>query len=221
MKKSIQITVPDSWKDITLKKYLEMQTDLISYSDDENAQTAFMLHHLCGINLEQITSLSKKAYDDILATLNNFMTNTDMELQRFITIDGIEYGFEPNLSTMTYGTFCDITKYDTLTIDNNWAKIMSILYRPVEKKIGESYSIKAYDGKIDGDKFMNVGMDVHFGTLFFFVRTLTDLLNYTLNSTIAKVGESHPEYKLALQKSGEATQQLLNWQMETLGRLTK
>jgi hypothetical protein len=212
MKQTIKITIPDSWKDITLSKYLALQSDLENYKDDEEAGIAFMLHHLCGINLEQIKSLSKESYNEVLSTLATFMGNTEYELQRFIQIDGIEYGIEPNLSNMTYGAFCDITKYDALAIDGNWAKIMSILYRPVEKKLFDSYSIKAYDGKIDETKWLNVGMDVHFGTLFFFVRMLTDLLNYTLNSTIVMQEEYLHNIKQTLEKSGNPTQALLNLQ---------
>jgi hypothetical protein len=212
MKQRIKITIPDSWKDITLSKYLALQSDLENYKEDEEAGIAFMLHHLCGINLEQIKSLSKESYNEVVSTLATFMGNTEYELQRFITIDGIEYGFEPNLSNMTYGSFCDITKYDALAIDANWAKIMSILYRPVEKKLFDSYSIKSYEGKIDETRWLNVGMDIHFGTLFFFVRMLTDLLNCTLNSTIVMQEEYLHNIKQTLEKSGNPTQALLNLQ---------
>lgn len=216
MKQIVELNIPDSWKDITLKDYLILQADLESYKDDEEAQSAFMLHRLCGIDLEEITALSKESYEMLMQTLNNFMSDTSSDMQKFVTIDDVEYGFEPNLSNMSYGAFCDITKYDTLTINSNWAKIMSILYRPVEKKQFDSYSIKAYDGKIDDTKWLNVTMDVHFGTLFFFVRMLTDLLNSTLNSTMLNKAELPPNIKAVLQRSGEVTQRLLNLQMGKL-----
>ena len=216
MKQIVELSIPDSWKDITLKEYLILQADLESYKDDEEAQSAFMLHRLCGIDLEEITALSKESYELLMNTLNNFMSDTSADLQRFITIDGIEYGLEPNLANMSYGAFCDITKYDTLTINNNWAKIMSILYRPVEKKSFGSYGIKGYDGNIDDAKWLNVSMDVHFGTLFFFVRMLTDLLNSTLNSTMLNKAGLPPNIKAVLQRSGEVTQRLLNLQMGKL-----
>jgi len=169
MKKTIEITMPESWADVTLEKYLALQQDLETYKEDEEAQVAFMIHHLCGIDAKQLKSLSKASYDIIKDNLQNFLDIPKVELQRIINIDGIEYGFEPNLSKISYGAYADITKYDTLTIDDNWSKIMSILYRPVERKHGDNYSIKVYDGKIDGDKFNKVKMDIHFGTLFFFV----------------------------------------------------
>jgi hypothetical protein len=204
MKKQIQISLPESYGDIDLKKYLDIQKELINYQDDEDAQIAVLITYLCGLDVKYISGLNKKDFDLLKQSLQKFLEKTDFPLQRFIQIDGIEYGFEPNLSNISYGAYVDITKYDTIAIDTNWAKIMSILYRPVEKKSFDSYSIKAYDGKIDDSKWLNVTMDVHFGTLFFFVRMLTDLLNSTLNSMMHKA-ELPDNIKSILEKSGKDT----------------
>jgi hypothetical protein len=69
---------------------------------------------------------------------------------------------------MAYGAYVDLGKYETLQIDDKWAEVMSILYRPVTKQIGESYQIKAYDAVLDGEPFLDVPMHVHFGALSFF-----------------------------------------------------
>ena len=216
MKKTITITTPDSWKDITLKQYLALHLDMENYKDDIDAQDAFVLNHLCNLTAEEIQALPIDTYNRIKDKLHGFMSKVDLPLQRFITIDGIEYGFEPNLSKMTYGAYADITKYETLTIDKNWPKIMSILYRPIEtKKKNETYTIKPYDGIIDEAKWLEVSMDVHFGCLFFFVNLLMDLLNYTLNSTIA-MADIPVKLKPILARSGKVMQQLLNSRMEIL-----
>lgn len=221
MRKTIEVTIPTSWAEISLKKYLALQSDLENYKDDEEAQTAFLLHHLCGIGLEELQTLPADTYNQIKMVLLEFINKTELPLERTLTIDGVEYGFEPNLSKMSYGAFVDITKFEQLTIDKNWAKIMSILYRPIENKKGDTYSIKTYDGTIDETRWLEVGMHVHFGCLFFFVNLLTDLLNSTLNSTIPKMAEAHPEYKQLLVRSGEVMQRLLNLPTETSERLMK
>lgn len=221
MKKRISIEVPDKWNDISLKKYLALQTDLENYKDDEEAQTAFTLYHLCEIGLEELNSLSKESYQKLVSEIANFVSKADLPLQRFVTIDGVEYGFEPNLSQMSYGAFVDISKYDGFTIDKNWAKIMSILYRPIETKKGDTYSIQPYSGIIDETPWLEVGMDIHFGCLFFFVHTSKDLLNYTLNSTMGIMPETLQTFKSTLGISGNLIQQLLNSQMATLGQSTK
>lgn len=216
MKKTITITTPDSWKDISLKQYLALQLDLENYKDDIDAQDAFVLNNLCNLTAEEIQALPIDTYARIKDKLHGFMNKVDLPLERFVKIGAVEYGFEPNLSKMTYGAYADITKYETLTIDKNWAKIMSILYRPIEtKKKNETYTIKPYDGIIDEAKWLEVSMDVHFGCLFFFVNLLMDLLNSTLNSTIAK-GDIPANLKQTLERSGKVMQQLLNSQTEML-----
>ena len=216
MKKTITITTPDSWKDISLKQYLSLQLDLENYKDDIDAQDAFVLNKLCNLTAEEIQALPIDTYGKIKDKLHGFMNKVDLPLERFVKIGDIEYGFEPNLSKMTYGAYADITKYETLTIDKNWAKIMSILYRPIEtKKKNETYTIKPYDGIIDEAKWLEVSMDVHFGCLFFFVNLLMDLLNFTLNSTIA-TADIPVKLKQTLARSGKVMQQLLNSQTAIL-----
>jgi len=165
--KEINIKVPTSYADITLKQYLALQKEMDNYKDDEEAMTAVMLYHLCNLDPLYLKGLAVEDYNTIKSELNSFIGNIELELQKFITIDGIEYGFEPNLSNMSYGAYSDITKYQQIQIDDNWANIMSILYRPVTKKQGDMYAIQSYTGELDEKKFLNVGMDAHFGALFF------------------------------------------------------
>jgi hypothetical protein len=214
MIKEIELKVPTSYEDISLQRWLALQTDLKNYSDDDNAVTAVMFLHLCGLEPTYLKNISIDDYAMIKSELESFISNTDLPLQRIITIDGKEYGFEPNLSKMTYGAYADITSYKELTIDENWAKIMDILYRPIVRKKGEMYSIEPYKGEINPDKWLSVGMHVHFGCLFFFVNLLMDLLKSTLNSTMQM--EFPPNIKSILERSGQPIPHSLNLLVETL-----
>lgn len=213
----LQLEIPQSWSDIPLKKYLELQNDIKNYDGDDDAQTAALFHHLCGLDAKLVNGLSVRDYEVLKGELNSFMSTIELPLQRFITIDGVQYGFEPNLSNMSYGAFLDIQKWDTLTIDKNWASIMSILYRPILNKEKHFYSIEPYKGVDNKAKFLEVGMDVHFGALFFFVHLWMDLLSAILNST--KMMEEVPaEYKPILARSGKVIQQYTNSPTVTLER---
>jgi hypothetical protein len=209
MEQTLKVRVLTEWKDLTLKKYLEMIKDVDAYKDDEEAMTALMIHHLCGIDYSEIQNLSAKSYNKLKETISKFKQPEEMELQRFINIAGVEYGFEPNLSKMTYGAYADISKYDTLTIDKNWAKIMSILYRPVTKKDKHGlYIIKPYDGEIDETIWLDVTMDIHFGCLFFFINLQMDLMIDTLKS-LTETELPHNTHTI-LVKSGEVMQRYMN-----------
>jgi hypothetical protein len=201
MKKEVTITVPNDWSAITLKEYLDLQYDLDSYGDNENAVTAALLHHLCKMNALWIQQLDVDTFIKIKEDLNKFIQKTEYPLQRFITIDGVEYGFEPNLSQMAYGAYVDISAYEELTINKNWGNVMSILYRPVTKRVGKLYDTETYTGKLYPEKFMSIGMDVHFGALFFLIGLLRDLLNYTLKS-LKDHPEISPNIKSILEENG-------------------
>lgn len=213
MKKELEILMPEGWQDVTLKKYLDLSKDLINYEDDEEAQVALMLYHLCGIDANILTQLSTQSFNQLKHELNVFMQPSELPLQRIINIDGIEYGFEPNLSKISYGAYADISKYDTIQIDDNWAKVVSILYRPIiSKGNNDTYSIQPYTGEINESLFLTLPMDIHFGALFFFVHLSKDLLNYTLNSTIPM--EKLIPYKSILEESGKRILPLWNLPME-------
>jgi len=214
MIKEIELKIPTSYEDISLQRWLALQTDLKNYSDDDNAVTAVMFLHLCGLEPTYLKNISIDDYAMIKSELESFISNTDLPLQRIITIDGKEYGFEPNLSQMSYGAYADITSYKELTIDENWAKIMDILYRPIVRKKGEMYSIEPYKGEINPDKWLSVGMHIHFGALFFFVNLLMDLLKGILKSTM--VMELPHNIKSILERSGQLIPHSLNSPAEIL-----
>ena len=115
---------------------------------------------------------------------------------------------------MTYGAYADISRYDTIAIDKNWAKIMSILYRPVTKKDKHGlYNISAYTGELNESIWLDVTMDVHFGCLFFFLNLQMDLMKDTLKSLTET--EFHPSINTILAESGEAIQRYSNLLTET------
>jgi hypothetical protein len=216
----VSLNVPTGWEDITLKTYLELQKQLKNYEGEEEAQQAVLLDVLCGLDPSYIKSLSVDSYNALSSELSAFMGNTESPFQKFIWINGVEYGFEPNLSKMTYGAYLDITKYDTITIDENWAKIMSILYRPVIKKDKHHYAIQPYDGKEKPELFMNMGMNIHFGALFFFYNLLMDLQSAILRSMTHLEGIP-PQLKSTLEKNGKGIHRYTSLLKEISGDLIK
>ena len=218
MKKTIQITLPESWADVTLKGYLELQKELENYSDDEEAVAAVLLWKLCGIDGDTLKSIPRKTVMELRSGLSKFLNSMECPLQRIIEIDGVRYGFEPNLSRMSYGAYADITQSDKIGIDENWSKTMSILYRPITNQKGELYNIEPYTGEGNSINWESIGMDVHLGVLFFFLHLSLDLVSATQNSLMGTEAVA-VNWDLTSLKSGKLMEQLLNLQMGTLRRL--
>ena len=226
MKKEIKIKVPTDYSAINLKKYLRIQKDLDDYKDDEQAQDAFLLFNLCGITPEVARALDNDTVTSIKKDLYKLLNKQDYELQKLITIDGVEYGFEPNLPEMSYGAYLDLSKNESVSIDKDWGKSLSILYRKVVRKQGALYEIEPYNAKhiLEPSKWLDVNMDFHFGCFFFFTRIYKDLLNAILKSSreqALKEETLSPHIKQLLDISGEVINQLQSSQERTLRNLKK
>lgn len=215
MKKELVINVPKDYSAVTLKKYLEFRSGLEAYKDEPEAVEALAFNLLCDVPVEYIYQIDSVTIGKMREDLASFLQNSDYKLQKLIKIGDVEYGFEPNLSQMSYGAYLDCTKYDTITIDKNWSKIMNILYRPVVRKAGDSYSIEAYKPNTDDSKFLDVTMDVHFGALFFFIDLLKTLPNSILKSMKGQM-ETLPQLNTILERNGNRTLQSTDWRTETL-----
>ena len=185
----VKVRIPTDWNDITLETYLKYRKTLDLYKDDDEDELDMIdksiiisLDILCGVAPNFASQMPIEMLQHVMDSLNKFMSETKFDLQRIITIDGIEYGFEPNLSNMSYGAYLDISKYDKITIDTNWQKIMAILYRPILSKTGKLYDIKEYTGMEDDTIFLKTTMDINFGCIGFFLHLSKDLALYTLKS---------------------------------------
>jgi len=214
----VSVTIPQSWSEITLEKYLKYRKNLDMFKDDEdyNEQTLLIaLDILCGVDTQYISKIGLDNLKLIQEDLSSFMGKTDFELKRLITVNAVEYGFEPNLSNIAYGAYLDISKHDTIAIDNNWQKIMAVLYRKVKSKSGKYYDIEPYTGNEDDEWVKNTTMDINYGCLFFFINLSKDLVLSTLKSLKKEDWETHQLLKSIMGKNGEGMLQLLSSQMET------
>lgn len=204
MRKEIDIVVPKDWSAVTFRQYLDMKKDLETYKDEEDATVAVLFHHLCKFSVDYIQDLDVKTFTLIKQDLLGFLGNVELPLKKFIQINGVEYGFEPNLSQMSYGAYVDISKYETIEANESWAEILSILYRPVVKKQGKLYEIQKYGANLDKEKFLSIPMDIVWGSIFFFATLQKDLLK-SIQKSLIQSTEIPPNIKSTLERSGNLT----------------
>jgi hypothetical protein len=94
-------------------------------------------------------------------------------------MNGVEYGFIPNLDKMTLGEHATIDSL--LGNDENLSLLMSVLYRPITKKVTPFYQIEQYDGdESKAELFNDVRMDVVIGSILFFWNLSKELLSNIL-----------------------------------------
>jgi hypothetical protein len=135
----------NSWSDVTLEKWIELQT-YEGYSNSKKAEETIVA--LSTIPRKLLKQLDIKDIAGILGKLAEFQNKANKELVRTFKIDEVEYGFHPDLDSMTLGEYADLETYIGDSAEKNICEIMAILYRPITEKKGDLYKIAAYDGEI-------------------------------------------------------------------------
>ena len=144
--KAKEFKLINSWADVTMETWLK----LIDFETGTKTEEATMtIAELSDIPKELIKELSLSDVAAIMQRIAELQENKDTRLKRIIEVNGVEYGFHPDLDSITLGEFADIETIMKNGIDKNLPELMSILYRPIkEKHIKGAYVIEAYDGNI-------------------------------------------------------------------------
>ena len=133
----MNIKIPTSLKDITLKQYkhfLKIQETV----EDQRFLNAKMIEILCNVKLDQVMLLRLNDSQEIVKILSNLFDEKPGLVTRF-KLNGIEYGFQPQLDELTLGEYIDL---DTYIGDwENMEKEMNVLYRPIVVKLKDKYNI--------------------------------------------------------------------------------
>jgi hypothetical protein len=136
----------NSWSEVTLEKWLqiiEIETGSKTKEAEETIAT------LSDMSKQLIKELSIKDVAVIMGKVAEMQANENSSLKRIIEIEGVEYGFHPDLDEITLGEYADLETMIKDGVKDNMPELMSILYRPVTEKGAHGvYTIEAYDGKI-------------------------------------------------------------------------
>jgi hypothetical protein len=175
----VELIVPNNLNEVTLGQYQEY----IKLKDlSETELSLKMIEIFCNLKSEQVRYL--KATDvRTVVTIISEMFDSKPSLVNTFKIDGVEYGFIPNLDEMSFGEYIDL---DTFIGDwDNIEKAMGVLYRPVEMRKGNRYHIKEYEaGETEHLKAMP--LDAVLGSILFFYRLGNDLCRIMMNSLEGK-----------------------------------
>ena len=181
----IEINVPTSLSEITLRQYQKF-LKIAEENPEGNFLDAKMIEIFCGIPLSDSYKLKMVSVTAIIDILNSMLEVKPNHVERF-TLNGIEYGFIPDLDEMSLGEYIDL--------DNNASKwesmhiAMNVLYRPiVTSKVGK-YNIEEYTTS-NPEKMLDMPLDAALGSLFFFYNLGLELSKHTiLSSNLDEVEE--------------------------------
>jgi len=204
----LEINVPENLNEITLEQYQRFD----KINTEENQDSNFLLHKtveiFCGLELKDIATIRVNSIKEILGDIDKvFSEKTD--LVPTFTLDGIEYGFIPNLDDMTIGEFIDLD--ENLTEWETIHKAMSVLYRPINYKKEDKYLVEDYTGLDKAELFKKMPLGIVMGAMVFFYRLNNELLEITLNYLKREVpNQMNTESLAALERSGVGSSRFMD-----------
>ena len=134
------------WSDVTLEKWLKL---IDFHNESKSGEALKTISALSDIPKKLIKQLELKDVAVIMSKVAELQQKQDSSLKRIIEVEGKEYGFHPDLQSITLGEYADIETFIKNDIEKHLPELMAILYRPITEK-GENgvYTIQAYDGNI-------------------------------------------------------------------------
>ena len=175
----VELIVPNNLNEVTLGQYQEY----IKLKDlSETELSLKMIEIFCNLKSEQVRYLKATDVRNVVSIIAE-MFDSRPSLVNTFKIDGIEYGFIPNLDEMSFGEYIDL---DTYIGDwDNIEKAMGVLYRPVEMRKGNRYHIKEYEAGVT-EHLKAMPLDAVLGSILFFYRLGNDLCRIMMNSLEGK-----------------------------------
>ena len=200
--KTKQYKLISSWEDVTLEKWLKL-IDLETGSKSNEAIETITA--LSNIPKQLVKELGIQDVAVIMGRIAKLQAEQNSSLKRIIEVEDKEYGFMPDLNSITLGEYADIETFIKEGIENRLPELMAVLYRPIVEKKNDVYTIEAYDGNITirTEEMKKMSAEQVQSALVFFWslgNELSKILPLYLMERLNKMG-SNLEAKV-LQKSG-------------------
>ena len=131
--------ISTKYSDQTLGTYV----DFMAAGEDTISQ----IQAIIGLKRDDIRKIDMATIEKIVTAYANGLKNDEKVFKQFIEIDGIKFGFHPNLKSMTFGEWLDLSELSK-NFPHQLPELMCILYRPVTAEINLQYKIEDYDSSI-------------------------------------------------------------------------
>ena len=163
----MKIVLPTDFKDITLHQYQQWHKGL----DKFNSIALFTDIDLSKVSLNAINT----SYEH----LEELFSNEEPRFFKIIEHQEEKYGFVNDWDAFSAGEWIDVETYSSDPVLNAH-KIMSILYRPIDRMVLDRYSIVPYEGT--NDSLKDIPACFFLGAMVFFCESEKEYLNNLAHS---------------------------------------
>lgn len=187
----MKIVIPNSLNEITLGQYQEFYK--LNDVEDVKVVERRMIEIFCQVPMKYVNQMKAIDVKDIIQILTQMLDNKP-SLVNLFKMDGVEFGFIPDLDDMTFGEYVDL---DTFIGDtNNLHRAMNVLYRPVKIKRSGRYQIEDYDSD-KYERMLSMPMDAVISSILFFYHLGIDLSQIMMDSSKLKNEKNMMQYLIS------------------------
>jgi len=200
----IELSVPDALSDITLGQYQKYLKILDSNKDDDNAAEFINLKTIeifCNVEFKDVLKIPLAEAEKVLTIINKAFDEKP-DIIRHFKLLSVDMGFIPNLERISLGEYIDVE--NNIVDWQTMHKAMAVLYRPVNFRSKEKYTIAPYEPSDEVSELMKeMPLDVAMSSMVFFYalgmellkaiptfiqKSLTEEQTYLLKQTLAQSG---------------------------------
>ena len=200
----IELSVPDALSDITLGQYQKYLKILDQNKDDENAAEFINLKTIeifCDVEFKDVLKIPLGEAEKVLTIINKAFDEKP-DIIRHFKLLSVDMGFIPNLERISLGEYIDVE--NNIVDWQTMHKAMAVLYRPVNFRSKEKYTIAPYEPSDEVSELMKeMPLDVAMSSMVFFYalgmellkaiptfiqKNLTEEQTYLLKQTLAQSG---------------------------------
>jgi hypothetical protein len=210
----LELSVPTDLSNITLGQYQRYMK--VIEENGEGADEFLALKTIeifCNVSLKDVLNIPAKDADKVLSIINKAFEEKPNLIRRFDLL-GVDMGFEPQLENISLGAYIDVE--DNISDWGRMHKAMAALYRPVNFKQKEKYTVAPYDPSEEVSNLMReMPLDVVMSAMVFFYdlgkellraipsyiqNNLTEEQTYQLKQTLAQNGVGTNQYTDSLEE---------------------
>jgi len=173
----VTLQVPDSLGDITLGQYQKYLKIIEANEGDDNAAEFINLKTIeifCDIDFKDVLSIPLGEAEKVLSVISKAFEEKPELIRHFKLLD-VDMGFIPSLETISLGEYIDVE--NSISDWQTMHKAMAVLFRPVNFRSKERYTIAPYEPSDEVSELMKeMPLSVAMGSMVFFYDLGTELL---------------------------------------------
>ena len=194
----VNLTIPTTLNEITLGQYQEYAKLSDLSETDLQLKT---IEIFCDVDFKDVLKIPFSEAEKVLTIINKAFEEKP-DIIRHFKLLSVDMGFIPNLERISLGEYIDVE--NNIVDWQTMHKAMAVLYRPVNFKSREKYTVAPYEPSDEVSELMKeMPLDVAMSSMVFFYdlgmellkaiptfiqKNLTEEQTYLLKQTLAQSG---------------------------------